>query len=184
LIDLWKPVVGYECFYEVSDKGKVRSVYRTVSVTNQNGTFLKSYPSKLLKSYITSRGYELVKLCKDGIVKSYSVHRLVALSFLGKSELPEVNHKDGNKLNNTLGNLEWVSSSDNQKHAFINGLQESNKGEDNGQAKLTETEVVFIHYWRSVGFYAKELSAVFGTSKNHIQDILGFRRWVYLKEVV
>lgn len=181
----WRPVEGYEGYYEVSNCGKVRSIPRRVRVNNQNGIFTKSYPSKILKSYITTRGYELVKLCKKGVVKSYSVHRLVAKAFCSNThEKPEVNHKDGDKLNNHASNLEWNTPSENQKHAFTEGLQKPQKGSKNGMSRLDEIDILFLHHWRSKGYYAKELAKLFGLSKNHAQDILGFRRWSYIKEIL
>lgn len=181
--EIWVDVSGYEGLYKVSNTGKVKSLQREVQIISKNNNiFNKSYPSKVLKSYITSKGYELVKLCKDGIVKSYSVHRLIALNFLSNDKnLPEINHIDGNKLNNNLYNLEWVSPSDNQKHAFVIGLQKPNKGQNNGQSRSTDTEILFLHYWRSLGCTIKELSTLFGYSKNHTSDLLNFRKWSHLR---
>lgn len=79
---------------------------------------------------------EKTKLFKDGKRHYFNVHRLVAETFL-ENELNkrEVNHKDGNKANNNVNNLEWVTSSENQLHAFKNGLQKSKMGKDHAQSK-------------------------------------------------
>ena len=88
----------------------------------------KVYNSELseLKQTVNKRGYTMVKLCKNGFQKNCSVHRLVAEAFIPNEEnKPEVNHIDGNKLNNTIDNLEWVSRGENQRHAYSIGLRRS-----------------------------------------------------------
>lgn len=73
---------------------------------------------------ISNMGYLRVELWKDGKGKKYSVHRLVAMAFIpNPKDLPQVNHLDGNKANNHYSNLEWATQSENQKHAYSNGLQ-------------------------------------------------------------
>ena len=90
---------------------------------------------------ITNKGYERVTLSHGGEKKSFSVHRLVAMYYIPNPlNLPQVNHKDGNKLNNYHSNLEWNSASNNIVHSFQNGLS-NYKGERHGQSKLTEVQV-------------------------------------------
>ena len=110
-VETWKPVVGYEFDYEVSDKGNVRSVDRfTSSNACRKGA--------ALRKYVTANGYETVHLSHGGKRKTLLVHRLVAQAFIpnpyGKSQ---VNHKDGNKCNNVAENLEWVTPTENMQHA-------------------------------------------------------------------
>lgn len=94
-ITVWKPVVGYEGLYMVSDTGFVRSLFRY---------------KKVLKYNISKRGYATVELFKDGSSKRLLVHRLVAQAFIPNPDnLPQVNHIDENSLNNTVGNLEWCT---------------------------------------------------------------------------
>ncbi|QGK90421.1 HNH homing endonuclease [Acinetobacter phage vB_AbaP_APK44] len=95
--------------YQVSNLGNVR---------NEQG--------KVLKTYLINSGYVCLKLHTDGKRTSHTVHRLVMAAFLGSSEL-EVNHKDGNKSNNRLDNLEYVTSSENKLHALETGLKIYNK---------------------------------------------------------
>ena len=96
---IWKPVPGYEGFYEVSNDGQVRSIYRY---------------KKILKPMISNTGYKRVDLFKNKKRKQYSIHRLVALAFIKNEDgKPFVNHKDENKLNNSADNLEWVSHVEN-----------------------------------------------------------------------
>ncbi len=78
---------------------------------------------KYLSEYDNGLGYMAVKLRKDGKRKQHYVHRLVALAYLDNPEnLSDVNHKDGDKSNNSVSNLEWVNRSENLKHAFDNKL--------------------------------------------------------------
>ena len=120
----WKSIKGYEGYYEVSSEGKVRSVERTIMNKTKNGKprpcFLKS---KELKHYVKDTGRIQVVLSKNCKTKSFDVHVLAAETFLEKPTFKcEVNHKDGNLLNNNIENLEWITREENIKHAFSNGL--------------------------------------------------------------
>lgn len=122
--EIWKDVNGYEGHYQVSNYGQVRSVDRIV-VRMYRGGFSKA--GKIVKPYVTPKGYLRIQLSKDGKLKNFMVHRLVALAFIeNPNNKPEVNHKDGNKRNNFLENLEWVTSSENQIHAYDTGLKKPN----------------------------------------------------------
>lgn len=112
----WKPVNGYEGLYEVSDKGQVRSIPRK----DNKGAFHKG---RILRERNTPRGYKTVMLSKKGVEKQYTIHSIVAIAFLGERNLGmEGNHKDANKDNNSVDNLEWVTRMENVKHSVANGL--------------------------------------------------------------
>ena len=99
----WKDIAGYEGLYQISSHGNVRSVPRKGT---RGGAVLASYGSS---------GYLQTHLCRDGIAKTFQVHRIVATHFLENPyELPEVNHKDENKTNNHADNLEWCDRIYNQ----------------------------------------------------------------------
>lgn len=104
--ELWKDVIGYEEQYQVSDLGNVRSKDRTIVDCLGRKRTLKSCKIRIQTSKI---GYKQVLLHKDGKTKSCLVHRLVAEAFIPKTETNknEINHKDENKANNTVDNLEW-----------------------------------------------------------------------------
>lgn len=111
-----KLIKGYEGLYSIDTNGNIWS-YHTVYNKKEK---------RNLKLHI--RNYITVSLRKNGKDKRYKVHRLVAEHFIPNPDnLPQVNHKDGNKHNNNINNLEWVSQSDNMKHAYENGLQFSSK---------------------------------------------------------
>lgn len=105
--EIWKPVVGYEGLYEVSNWGRVKSfdTYRKGS----NGS-IRIYKGRILKQGTTKYGYKYVVLCKNGKLKNCYVHRLVAQAFLDNpNNLPCVNHKDECKSNNNVVNLEFCT---------------------------------------------------------------------------
>ena len=113
----WRPVVGYEGLYEVSNMGRVKSLERTV--WNGKGYFKTS--ERILKPGKDKGGYLQVCLCKDGKDKWCAVHRLVATAFLPNLDnLPQVNHIDENKENNCVQNLEWCSRSYNVNYGVGN----------------------------------------------------------------
>jgi len=117
--EIWKPILGYVGFYEVSNFGNVKSLERKAKRKN-NSFFIEK--EKVLKIN-TSNRYGAVKLCKLGNVVRYSVHRLVATAFLPNAEnKSQVNHIDGNKLNNHVDNLEWNTHQENSTHAWVTGL--------------------------------------------------------------
>lgn len=125
----WRPVVGYEGLYEVSNLGCVRSLDRYVDYKG----IVRFRKGKILKQSLTTTGYKKVTLCdKNHKRKHAKVHRLVAMAFIPKPKNKNlINHKDGNPLNNRMENLEWCTYSENITHAYQNGLREwSLKGKE------------------------------------------------------
>ena len=121
--EIWKPVKGYEGLYEVSNMGSVRN----------------SKTGKLKIPQLMKRGYVQVLLWTNHQAKGFTIHRLVAEAFLpNPNNFSDVNHKDGNKQNNSVDNLEWCTRSYNLKHAYKNGLRVSSS------QKLTIEQVKFI----------------------------------------
>ena len=109
--EVWSPVMGYEGLYEVSNFGNVRGLTRISKDKNGNNHLQKG---KFLKQSKTNNGYLTVRLGRNGVLKPYYVHRLVATAFIANPHnLPEVNHKDENKENNLVTNLEWICHADN-----------------------------------------------------------------------
>lgn len=114
--ELWKALSGYEGYYEVSNKGNVRSVDREVVGSDNKRYF---YRGRLLKQHPDRVGYMRVALTKDKRTSWRSVHRLVAQAFVpNPSNLPEINHKDENKSNNSADNLEWCDRNYNVRYGL------------------------------------------------------------------
>ena len=127
-VTIWKDVKNFEGIYQVSNTGMVRTVSRTyISKIGR----LHSVIGKVRILYVSNIGYELITLYKNGVGLTHKIHRMVATAFLNNpNNLPQVNHMDGNKQNNNVGNLEWCSAYDNIAHAERTGLRHS-KGEGN-----------------------------------------------------
>lgn len=112
--EVWKDIAGYEGLYQVSNFGRVKSLDRYVPHSSLGRKFCKGC---IMSLHINNAGYCTVNLCKDNKYKSFDIQRLVALAFIpNPNNLPEVNHKDENKLNNSVENLEWVTKSGNNRY--------------------------------------------------------------------
>lgn len=132
--EVWKDIEGYEGLYQVSNLGRVKSLERIVCQGKQGQRII---PEKIRKSKHTADGYLEMALCKDCKRKFIRTHRLVAFAFCENPQnKTEVNHIDGNKLNNRADNLEWVTSSENQIHAYKIGLQKVSGGALSNRKKI------------------------------------------------
>lgn len=120
MTEVWKDIPGYEGRYEVPSFGNIRSLDRVVHDTLGRIRHLAGRP----KAVSTVQGYGHVSLCDGHTEKHLQVHRIVAQTFIPNPEAkPEVNHIDGNKLNNRVNNLEWVTSKENTAHGPQIGLR-------------------------------------------------------------
>ena len=121
----WKDIQGYEGLYQVSNCGRVKSHDRVVFQSNRYGTTtVHVYKGKILKECANPNGYIHVDLHKNGKVKRFLMHRLVAMHFLKRlNEQNVINHLDGNKFNNHVSNLEWCTQSHNIQYAYEHGTK-------------------------------------------------------------
>lgn len=150
----WKPIPDYDG-YQVSNFGRVKS--------------FKQSRVKILKPVINRQGYLLASLSNITNHKSFRVHRLVAQLFVpNPTNKSEVNHRDGNKFNNFVDNLEWVTSSENQQHAVTMGLQKS--GVDVYNAKFTNEQILWIRD-NPNNLLVSELAKIFNTQTTVISAI-------------
>ena len=126
--ELWKPIKDYEGLYEISNLGRIRSLDRYIKSRSSRGEMQFKKGTVLKQKFNRVTGYYVVTLWKNGEQKGYTVHRLIASHFLPKDDKREVvNHKDGNKLNNCVSNLEWVSYSENLSHSYSQLNRKVNK---------------------------------------------------------
>lgn len=115
-IETWKDIKGYEGYYQVSSIGKIRSIDRKI-VYSDGRVF--NYHGKEIKTQL-NKGYEYIKISKNSCVKTFKVHRLVAQAFVPNPlNLPQVNHKDENKINNRVDNLEWCTGKYNMNYGTV-----------------------------------------------------------------
>jgi len=169
----WETIKAYPD-YAVSDQGRIKRL--TSRTCAKAGTILKT-PGRS-----KSRPYLSVDLCYPGGRRTELVHRLVAIAFLGRPPFlgAEVNHIDADKGNAAASNLEWVTSSANQQHAYDSGLQTA-KGESNGQARLKEFEVLEMRALHSAdGVDIETLAERYGVHKRTAQDVVCRKSWAHI----
>ena len=124
--EVWLDIKDYEGYYQVSNLGRIRSLDRESKHSKNHTRFIKGKILSLRENK-SRAGYFEVSLHKNKKEKRFRVHRLVAEAFLNnENNFPQVNHIDGDKSNNTIWNLEWVTDLQNKKHAWENGLYSSN----------------------------------------------------------
>ena len=136
-METWKDIKGYEGIYQVSDVGRVKRLSRKCGTT--------TLKEKILKQSFTVDGYKRVRLLHNEKDQTRTVHRLVMEHFNPNND-PKmtVNHIGGDKTNNRLDNLEWVSRSGQMIHAYKLGLKQPMRGTKNYNAKLTKDQVDYI----------------------------------------
>ena len=160
-----KEIKGYEGLYTVNSMGKVFSIKT----------------GKEKKKLISNAGYYRVHLFNKGKGKIILVHRLVAEAFIpNPKNLPCVNHIDGNKLNNRVTNLEWVTSSENNKKAVEAG--QSPSGSTVYNAVFSEEQVLFIKELFSIGYSKTKLARMFNVSTSALTDMLNTKTYTNIQD--
>jgi len=185
LNEKWKPlkvlkkgkIYDYINLYEASNYGRIKSLGIYHGKTNI--FFNKPH---ILKARKNKCGYLMYSLSHFGEKNYVTAHRIIATTFLkNKNNFNEVNHKDGNKENNNVKNLEWCTTSYNIKHAYINGLKIS-KGnslpkEKNPNCKHSEKEIEEIRAKRKNGCKLKEIAKEHNISESYISNICKYKFW-------
>lgn len=151
--EIWKDIPGYEGLYQVSNLGNIKSLDRYKIIKAK-------IKGRILKPGINSQGYYQVVLNKNGRTKHVRINRIVAQVFIkNEKNKKEVNHKDGNKQNNCVDNLEWVTPKENMQHAKINNLINPVKGKEHYKAKKIKQytkDNIFIKEYFSVAEASKQ----------------------------
>lgn len=169
--EIWKDIPGYKGSYQVSNLGNVRSLDRYVPDGRWKGNRLQR--GKMLRKDITHRGYATALLYKNAKTSRKEIHVLVALAFIGpRPKKHHVHHKDHNKLNNYVSNLEYVHCSQHTRS--------HNQGESFHANKLTEKDVHKIRTRLARGEYQKDIAADYGVSRSTIGEIKRGRTWTHI----
>jgi len=180
--EVWKDIEGYEGYYQVSNKGRVRSLDRKIKTRNRWGKHTRLQKGKILKPAPDDYGYLGVGLCVDSNSVTKPIHRLVAEAFVDNPEnKPQVNHIDGVKKHNNVDNIEWVTCSENIIHSFKMGMSKPMQGEKCGTSKLKREEVLEIRAAYNLGcFTHKELADAYNVNRRHIGRIVNRKRWKHI----
>lgn len=142
--EYWKPIIGYETNYHISNFGRVKSLARFKIVTPCGKKIWKE--AMILKQNFTKKKYLCVGLYFEKKWKLKVVHRLVGIAFIeNKDNKPQINHKNTIKTCNYEWNLEWSTNGENQRHAVMNGLKNMPSGENHFAHKLTNEQVLYIY---------------------------------------
>jgi len=167
----WRPIVGYESLYEISNTGYVKRLA---------GTF-KCKKDRILILHYDGHGYYRVILCKNGNKKNAWIHQLVARAFIGERTAAHINHKNGQKTDNRPENLEYVTASQNYQHAIDNGLRTYKYGESFHSSKLTDDGVRQIRVYLSQGLSNKKISKLMGIGQTTVSNVRTGLRWKHVK---
>jgi len=159
--EIWKNIKDFPN-KQISNFGKIKKIYKTGK-------------EKLYKTRISSNTYQIT-------FNNKFVHRLVAQTFIPNPlNLPEVNHIDGNKLNNCVDNLEWCTRSNNVKHAYNTGLNKGPQGVKSGNCKLSEKDIIDIrnlHKNNKLTYLA--ISKLYCVNKGQIGKIIRREKWKHI----
>lgn len=171
----WRPVVGYEGLYEVSDHGRVRALERRIK-TQRSSQYIRG---RVLRFGYHNAGYPLVTLCRDNHRRTAAVHAVVMLAFRGPRPPDHVvRHLNGNPQDNRLQNLAYGSWLENEADKARHGR--ALVGERHHQARLTENDVRAIRAAHEAGIPHRFIAADYGTSRGHISSIVCRRAWAHV----
>jgi len=168
--EIWKEISGLEGLYEISNLGNIRAMERSMPY-NKHKNFFMTKKGKILKIGKNRKGYAQTRLRKDGEYLNVKIHRLVANAFIpNPKNKPQVNHKDGNKANNAIENLEWVTNQENTDHAVRSGYK---------QKKLNEYQVRVI---RQLGSDMRQpiIAELFGICQQTVSEIITRKIWKHI----
>lgn len=167
--EVWKDIEGYEGLYQVSNLGRVKSLDRVIMRKKQGAIFKKGTILKPMEY----KGYQYVFLCKDNKQRSIKIHRLVAKAFLhNPDKLPEVNHKDENKQNNRVDNLEWCNHKYNMNYGTWIDRRRDNFDYSYCYKRVNQYDLNgnFIKTWSNIALAQRELKIC------HISDCCNGKR--------
>ena len=179
----WRPLPGWQGYYEVSDQGRVRSIDRVV--TDKNGKAMTFRGRVRVASLDTDR-YLSVSLCRDSKCESRRVHVLVALAWIGpRPEGMETRHGENGKLDNSLANLCYGTPEENVADKIRDGV--TNRGEKNRNCKLTEMQVRVARRACSEASQPfalmADLAKTWGVGRTTIRNAVSGRKWAHITQL-
>lgn len=179
MVEVWKDIEGYEGIYQVSNLGKIKSLYRKVFYSDGR-TY--TYKEKVLNWNImkkVNRCY--VHLYKNSERKAMLVHRVVALAFIpNPNNLPEINHINGITTDNFVSNLEWITHSENMKHGFRTGLI-NNTGVLHGNNIYNEDQIRRVKKYLLESKGQAEIERLTGVGRATVYEIKKGRQWTHIE---
>lgn len=163
MVEIWKDIKGCEGCYQISSMGRVKSLSRRIAKKGQNDCITKE---RILKTFQLKGGYINVMLRCNGKSVNHNVHRLVAEAFIPNNNpnFDCINHKDGNKANNRISNLEWCNHSINCLHAYDNGISHKS-------GKLSDLQVREVRKLLEQGQRCVDIARKYGVHLNIISNI-------------
>lgn len=176
--ELWKDIDEFKGIYQISNRGRVKRLHRIVKINNKNNIYERELREKILIPTEDKDGYLVIGL----LGKNRKIHRLVAKAFIPNPFcFPQVNHKDGNKKNNNVENLEWCSNLYNQIHAFKIGLKKTKK-----YAKINCNDNRIVDIYNSLNDAKMknpgvDVSLLVKVCRNKRKQHFGFR-WCYAND--
>lgn len=179
MIEIYKDIAGYEGYYQVSNFGNVKSLDRTLK--NKWGNYIRR--GKVMAANKANR-YLTVNLFINWKFKHCKIHRLVAAAFIPNPDnKPEVNHVNGDRYDNRIENLEWVTTSENEFHAYKIGIKKPLVGEKNPAAILTNDKVLEIkRRYASENTSMRKLAKEYGVCASTISGIVNNKFWNHIKK--
>jgi hypothetical protein len=179
--ETWKKVDGYEN-YEISNYGNLRSLDNVVHFIRIGKPHTVFKKGMLRNKEMCKNGYVRYSLCVGNKKVQFSAHRLVAKAFIpNPKNKPDINHKDSNRGNNFVGNLEWATEKENIQHALKLGRYDHTrkKGEEHHMSVLTKEKVLNIREDRkSLTF--REIAKKYSISKSTVQQIINKKTWIHI----
>ena len=173
----WSKVVGFEEMYEINKKGEVKSIQRKIhrSSSQRSRAYNIVIKERILKPVLQANGYFYVTLSdKQSGHHMIGIHQLLCRNYIENKENKKcVNHKDGNKLNNNLENLEWCTYSENTQHAYNTGLKTQKKGKEHYNFKLSSDIVDAIKKIKENSSLSnRKIAKIFNFSHTTINKII------------
>lgn len=178
--ETWKPVVGFEGLYEVSDLGRVRSLDRIVKQWNRHAWIEREFLGVILKPR-SLNGYASYILYKEGENRSATGHVLVAEAFIGPRPSGfQVCHYNGVRNDNRLDNLRYDTPKANSQDTIRHGRQVRPQGEKHGMSKFTAHEVELMRKYSAKGVSQTDIACMFNTAQGTVSAIVRKKSWAHI----